>query len=644
VCGIAGWVSPDKGVDVDILKRMRDVLAHRGPDGKGIWRSTHNTVGLAHRRLAIIDRSDAANQPMIDKSARNIIVFNGEIYNHKELRAQLEVAGEVFMTDHSDTEVLLKGYSYWGLDELLRRVNGMFAFVIFDERLNSLFLVRDRVGIKPLYFTRTTAGLLFASEAKALLECPSVRPKLDKEAFWHFLAFRSLPAPMSLFDNIQKVAPGEYLRIDCANLNQRKTQYWDPIAAAASVPAGQQECADALEELLLDSIKLRMEADTDVGVFLSGGLDSTFILDAASKESGSLSTFTASYSAHPDYDEGPGAVRTAGALRTRHHNVDINDETYLGAIVDVAYYQDEPIAAPVCVPVYLLSQSASDSGVPVILAGEGSDELFIGYQNWIRIRNAQQFVNKVPASIAAFLGRSAFVASRQFESFVRPAELARRAALSQPLFWGGAMDFSETERQWIAGYSLSAPSTSTYKSVIEPFRSAFCDSRDSTDVTGWMTYIDMKFRLPELMLPRLDKMGMAFSVEGRVPFLDHRIVEFVMGLPPEYHTASGSVGKPLFKTVASRSLPGGMVNQRKRGFQAPVKEWKQTSFSKTYLQALVAFADRTGLLNPSSVESLLQRKSDRLYFSLVNFMLWYCIFVENVVDDFFGELRPRKDQ
>lgn len=641
MCGIAGWVSVGRTIDAGILTEMRDSMEHRGPDGSGLWISPNQSIGLAHRRLAIIDLSPEANQPMHDSAANTHIIYNGEIYNHRELRKELERSGSKFETDHSDTEVILKGYSRWGLDELLRRLNGMFAFAIFDGNRGELVLARDRMGIKPLYLFETPGTLLFASEIKALLLHPEVPRSLHHENFWHFLAFRSLPAPRCLFEDIQKVPPGAYVVYDIDSLSATRHVYWDPIRSCARFEHSMAEAADALEELLRSSVTYRLEADTDVGVFLSGGLDSTYLLETANERHRSLSTFTASYEAHPDYHEGDVAKLTAQRLGTRHFDVDIDDELYLQSLVDVAYYQDEPIAAPVCVPVYLLSQAAEKAGVPVVLAGEGSDELFIGYDNWLRLRSAQKLVDRLPAAFAAPIGALSHGILKQFTSMERPAEFARRMARVQPLFWGGAMDFTSNGRHRIVGKAIDRPETSTFDAIIQPLWTQFGEMADSRDVTLWMSYVDTRFRLPELMLPRLDKMGMAFSVEGRVPFLDHRIVEFVMGLPRNLRADTGGTGKPLFKNIAARRLPQDFVYQRKRGFQAPVKEWKSKAFKSIYLEALVRFSERTGIFDADSVRDLLQRRSDRLYFTLLNFMIWYSIFIENVVPDLLGELTPR---
>jgi asparagine synthase (glutamine-hydrolysing) len=422
-------------------------------------------------------------------------------------------------------------------------------------------------------------------------------------------------------------------------MTEREVKYWDPLLNAAAPPLTMQQAEDELEALLESSVNYRMEADTRVGVFLSGGLDSSYVLDVANGASSTMSTFTATYSDYPQYDEGFEALRTAGRQETRHFDVAIDEDTYLDVLISVAYYQDEPIAAPVCVPVYLLSQSAREADVPVVLAGEGSDEVFIGYDNWIRLRDAQRLANSIPSVLRRPLAGAARRILSPFAMTDRLGEMARRVETSVPLFWGGAMDFTVQGQRSIAGPRLSEVASDTYEHTIKQYWADYCENRHDDDITGWMSYLDLKFRLPELMLPRLDKMGMAFSVEGRVPFLDHRIVEFVMGLPPAMRASRGRVGKPLFKKVAARRLSNDMVYQKKRGFQAPVKEWKRGAFQDRFVRSLSTFSERTELFDTTAVKKLLERPSDRLYFTLVNFMLWHCLFVDNVLEDELGDVR-----
>ena len=636
MCGIAGWISWTGGVERDPLVRMLRALAHRGPDGEGIWVSPNKAVGFVHRRLSIIDLSVRAGQPMSDATGRACVVFNGEIFNHRVLRSELERSGMRFLTDHSDTEVLLNGYLYWGIDGLLERIVGMFAFGLFDAVERKLFLVRDRVGVKPLYVALARGSLAFASEAKALLVLPWIHRELDRENFYHFLSFRSLPAPRTLFKGIEKVAAGEAIEISLSG-DVKRREYWNPLARPPSDIRTLGEAAEELRALLGKSVDLRLEADTDVGLFLSGGLDSAFLLaHMAGVRGRRVKAFTATYPEHPAFDEGAPARSIASRYGAQCFDVPIDEQSFIHSLHDVAYFQDEPIAAPVCVPAFLLAKEARAQQVPVILTGEGSDELFIGYPRWIALR----ILHGLNAAIPDFPGnatRNAIfrVLNRFLPMHARFPEVLRRAASGQPLFWGGAMDFSESQKRLLVAGSKPATQLDTYEIAIAPYWRKFTEYRDPADQTAWMSFLDLRFRLPELMLPRVDKMGMASGVEGRVPFLDHRIIEFVLSLPPGLRAGHGLETKPLLKAAIKGSVPGSLLVQTKQGFQAPVRNWKGSAAWKPYIEGLRSFARQTGLFDEKVLAAILAARGDRLYFSLVNFMFWHNTFIERSLPDLF---------
>lgn len=627
MCGITGWLSFDQPVDPEALRAMRDVLVHRGPDGAGDWYSEDQRVGFGHRRLSIIDLSTIANQPMVDADRRAVIVFNGEIYNHRQLRKELEQIGRPFTTSHSDTECLLQGYLAWGIDKLLEKLVGMFAFAIYEFGSQKVTLVRDRVGIKPLYFAKTERGLIFASEIKALLAHPEIKPELDRDSFNYHMTFRSLAPPRTLFRGIQCLAPSELMEIDLTTGISTHRTYWDPVSQAATAPSSLEQAEARLEELLHDSINLRLESDVPVGLFLSGGLDSGLVLQLIKDKVDGLGTYTIGYPGHDRYDESTLANEMATEAQTEHFPIELDEANFLDAFAKVAYYQDEPISAPVCTSVYFLSQRASATGRKVVLAGEGSDEIFFGYKTWRQSRDLQQWDRRIPHLPGRPFGKLASSLAGIMGGYnSKPAEMLRRTSLGQPVFWGGGLDFAARAKQELLG---SSGKDDTYEAVIDPIYQEYLKYGDPGDTTLWMSYVDLRFRLPQLMLPRLDKMGMAFSIEGRVPFLDHRIIEFVFGLPPAWRGSTGNETKPLLKKVARKYLPVSIVDQRKKGFQAPVREWKHKSFGKHYLPLLSKFASQTGLFNQKAIEKLINQSDDRLYFSLVNFMVWHSIFISN---------------
>ncbi|MFT5528321.1 MAG: asparagine synthase (glutamine-hydrolyzing) [Pirellulaceae bacterium] len=629
MCGIVAWISPDGNVEPKLLAEMRDSIAHRGPDGAASWIGPHRRIGLGHRRLSIIDLSPIADQPMSAPNKDAVLVFNGEIYNHAELRKELEDEGVRFVTDHSDTEVILMGFLHWGLEELLNRLNGMFAFVIYDRRNEKVYAVRDRVGIKPLYVTTVNGELLFGSEIKAILAHPKVSRNLNHDSFVDYLTFRATAAPSTLFSGIECLAAGELLEYDIRSRTIARRVWWDPLDHCDEPPATYAEACERLEELLREAIDYRMIADVPVGLFLSGGVDSGFLLQSMAKKISSLNTYTIVYEDMGRYNEGDDARMLAERAHTNHHEIQVTSSAFSDAFPSVAYHQDEPIAAPVCSSVYFLSKKTRDTGVKVVLSGEGADEIFIGYRNWMRLRDAEKWNSWLPD----FPGRPIRKAASAIAGSLLPwtsagREILRRAANGQPLFWGGSLDFGEQIKSSLIGPAIKSDIGRTFDSVVAPLHQQFLQRSERRDLTAWMSYIDLKFRLPQLMLPRLDKMGMAFSIEGRVPFLDHRIIEFVLGLPPQWRGAVGQVGKAIFKKIASKQLPPEYVYREKRGFQAPVKEWRSSEFGQRYLPLLRDFARRTGLLNAGALERLLAEKDSRLYYSLVNLAVWHQIYIE----------------
>ena len=642
MCGLAGIASTSEPASADLIKRMCDAIAHRGPDSEGMWFSPERHVGLGHRRLAIVDLAENANQPMTDEQSGTTIVFNGEIYNHLELRCALERQGRPFKTDHSDTETLLQGYIAWGLERLLQSLNGMFAFAIYDRPQDRLFLVRDRMGIKPLYYAYVNQSLVFASEIKALLLHPALEPQLHKGNFAHYLSFRAVPAPGTLFKDIEKLGAGCLLEMDLKAGAIYKRGYWDPLHQAATPPRTRAQAEERLGELLDSAVSYRLMADVPVGVFLSGGLDSGYLLALAAERKSDISTFTVNYPGYEQYNEDQSAARLAAQAKAEHHEVPIVKDQYFQSMLAVSYFQDEPIAAPVCASVYFLAQAAHKAGVPVVLSGEGSDEVFIGYRQWLIARDGQRLVDWFPPFVSRLASAALLPFLQGLSGFSKYPEFVRRASQGQPLFWGGAIDFSEYSKRRLIGPALrEIDLNETYCTVIQPLRDQFLALRKADDITGWMSYVDLKFRLPELMLMRGDKMGMAFSIEGRVPYLDHRIVEFFMGLPPEWRSATGRQNKDLLKSVAAPKLGRDFVYQKKRGFAAPMQEWKIGGKEDWYYPKIIAFARRTGLFELGPLRQLLARREDRLNFNIINFMLWYLIFIENVLPEYFPDIRCR---
>src|SRR5436190_12023644 len=442
MCGIVGIFhhSSVERVDPDRLLLMRDSMTHRGPDDSGIYVSPDLSVGLAHRRLSIIDLSSAARQPMSDDQRRVWITFNGEIYNFAELRLDLERDGIVFHSN-SDTEVLIHLDKKYG-KAMVQFLSGMFAFAIFDERDRTLFLVRDRIGVKPLYYFKRAGCFAFASEIKALLAAGKISRNVNSEALYHYLSFLTTPAPQTLFEGIFKLDAGHLMTVNSAG-ELRIEQWWTPLSTQ-QIKLKEDDHVANIQALLRDSIRYRMVSDVPFGVFLSGGIDSsTNVALMAEMMDRPVETFSIAFKDQPAYNEFRYARAVAARFKTNHHEIEIGMDDLLDFLPQLIHHQDEPIADPVCIPVYYVAELAKRHGVTVCQVGEGSDELFCGYPHWsymLRLERWRRMYSALPQP----LRRLALFFAKQLED---PSsgrfEYMRRAAAGEPAFWGGAEAFFE---------------------------------------------------------------------------------------------------------------------------------------------------------------------------------------------------------
>ena len=629
MCGITGVLSFDPvaaPVDPELVSRMRETMAHRGPDGAATWLAPDGRVGLGFRRLAIIDLAPAAMQPMTNEDGSLRLVFNGEIYNHAELRSELVRLGHVFRSDHADSEVIVHGFEQWGID-CVTRFRGMFAFAIWDERARELWLVRDRIGIKPLYWSVHHDRLTFGSEIKALLEDPGQERAIDEEALYHYLSFLATPAPHTLFRGIRKLAGGTWLRVD-ADGRIEERRYWDPRDDAVEL-GGLSEAAIAgrvLEELRT-SVRLRKVSDVPVGVFLSGGVDSsTNAALFAEGEQSPIKTFSIGYDA--DYESYRNEFRYAELVARRvgseHHELRLAVDDLVGFLPRMVWLQDEPIADPVCVPGHFLAKLARDNGVVVAQLGEGADELFFGYPSWRTLLDLQR-ADDLPVPRA--LKRAGVGASRLVgQDRRREIEYLRRGGLGQPIFWSGAESFMEAEKQRLLAPALRRRlGDLTSWDALEPIHRRFTATGLEQSHLNWMSYVDLNLRLPELLLMRVDKMSMGVGLEARVPFLDHRLVGLALSIPQKTKTDGGTL-KPVLKLAVRGLVPDEVIDRPKQGFKVPVEEWLLARLGDTVRRELDAFCTETDLLDRDEVRRLVERRS-RETWTLLNLAMWYREFI-----------------
>lgn len=631
MCGIVGvyaYGSHEPTITESLLSTMTDTMVHRGPDGKGLWISKDRRVGLGHRRLAIIDLSEAAAQPMSNEDSTLWIVFNGEIYNHAEIRAELErIGGHRWKTDHSDTEVVLHAFEQWGID-CLHKFRGMFAIALWDARVRELWLIRDWIGIKPLYYSVHHGRIAFASEIKALLKDPEQKRTVHEEAFYHYLSFLTTPAPQTLFDGIKKLPGGTWLRVS-QDGQIREGRYWDvwdhtiPLTGVS-----EDEIANMLLAELRTAVKLRKVSDVPVGVFLSGGIDSSTNTALFSEgEGGAVKTFTIGYQGeYQSYrNELHYARQMARLVGAEHHERLLTQDDLLDFLPQMVYLQDEPIADPVCVPVYYVSKLARDNGVIVCQVGEGADELFWGYRHWRRMLKLQRY-DDLP--VPRLFKQGGLVGLRLLgKERSSPYEWLRRGAVGQPIFWGGAEAFSESEKQWLLSPRLRKEFAHlTSWNVLEPIRRRFEENAWEKSHLNWMTYLDLNLRLPELLLMRVDKMSMGVSLEARVPFLDHKFVELAMSIPEAVKTRNGTP-KYILKKAVRGLIPDELIDRKKQGFGVPVYEWFFGRLGDRARQELNDFCSQTDFLDQAEVMRLIDQGRGSQVWYLLNFAMWWKEYV-----------------
>lgn len=635
MCGICGILNFNSDrVSEDILISMRDSMIHRGPDDKGLYIEKNGRIGLGHRRLSIIDLSPRGRQPMTNENSTIWIVFNGEIYNYIILKKQLEAKGHIFKSD-SDTEVIIHLYEEKGTT-CVYDLEGEFAFAIWDENIEKLFLVRDRMGVKPLYYTLVNDKLLFASEIKAILTDPEVPRKLNEEAFYNYLSFLTAPAPDTLFDGIKKLECGSWLLINVHGQITKK-KYWDLFDN--NLKLGNLTEDELSNRLLLElrrAVKYRKVSDVPIGVFLSGGIDSSTNVALFSEgESKPVKSFCVGYTGnHKSYkNEFVYASLMARSVGSEYYEKALTSDDLLNFLSEMVYYQDEPIADPVCVPLHFVSKLARDNSVSVCQVGEGSDELFYGYPDWLtyqRLESASKYVprllKKTCLELLNFIGNSKYMHFNH--NYEKVNELLRRSSNDLPLFWGSADAFTDNEKKLLLSSRLKKKfdKYSSYE-AIKPIRKRFEDKTKEKSLLNWMTYLDLNYRLPELLLMRADKMTMSVSLEARVPFLDHKLVEFIMSVP-EKNKIKNNTLKYLLKKSIKGIIPDEIINRKKQGFGVPLYEWFSDDLKIKFKKDLLEFCDKNDILDKSSVVELINSGDGQKVWYLINFVLWYNYWIK----------------
>ncbi|MHB8539101.1 MAG: asparagine synthase (glutamine-hydrolyzing) [Candidatus Dormibacteria bacterium] len=622
MCGICGKLVFDRGAVVSrsLVKAMADTIQHRGPDDEGYYVS--GQIGLGFRRLSIIDLN-SGHQPISNETGEIWIVFNGEIYNYQELRCELLARGHIFKTK-TDTEVIVHLYEEYG-PECVEKLRGMFAFAIWDGREEVLFLARDRVGIKPLYYRLTNHSLVFASEIKALFADPDVKPEIQPSVIDRFLTFHFLPGEETLFRNIQKLAPGSYMVVRGNQPVIR--QYWDLHFSASMLSLRDAEAQ--LSDLLDDAMRLHMLSDVPVGFLLSGGFDSTVLLSiAAGMTDHPISSFTVGFSEQGIADERPYAKLAAKRFGTEHHEMTISATDFESFLPKYVWHMEEPVCEPPAIAMFYVSRLAKRS-VKVLISGEGGDEAFAGYSRyrnllWLeRLKSVSKPLNGVLSAGLLVLNR--LLRSEKVEKYARllgiPFESYYHTGAFAPFRF-----FDQLYTKDFARCVGKESSASVVKKHLE-------NGIAANDRVNKMLYVDTKTWLVDDLLLKADKMTMANSIELRVPFLDHKLLEFAASLPGRYKVR-GFTTKYIAKKVFGNRIPREIVERKKVGFPIPYDSWLRKDL-RGWLRDILL--DRKtlqrGYFEKRGIERLITEDLHRggcskEIFSLAVLELWHRVFLD----------------
>jgi len=634
MCGIAGIVSQSS--DLAVIGPMTEAMSHRGPDGAGIW--SDGLCSLGHRRLAIIDLSVKGKQPLCNENETVWIVFNGEIYNFQELRAELELLGHEF-DSHTDTEVIVHAYEQWGAD-CVKKLRGMFAFAIWDQHRRRLFLARDRVGKKPLYYINNGRCFAFASELQGLLQNPEVQREADLEGVDSYLSWGYVPAPLTGFKNVLKLPPAHFLVLDVGPVETktRIERYWD-LQYSPKIKMTESEAGDLLREKLTEAVRYRLISDVPLGAFLSGGIDSSIVVGLMAQVSGTRAkTFSIGFDDN-DYNELRFARAIAERWGTDHTELIVKPDE-LAVLPKLVRHYGEPYADSSAIPTFYVSK-ITRSGVTVALNGDGGDESFAGYDRYAATRIADKLASlgsfgAVTAALARFLPDSIDPKNRvrRLKRFLSVAHADRPVRYSNWVSYFTAA----AKKQLYAPYFTEAVATKNRQGWMEDL---WKEVGDLESVDAAMA-VDIKSYLPYDLLTKVDIASMANGLEARSPFLDHVVMEFAAQLPIHLKL-HGRQSKYLLKKTFADLLPPENVRRRKMGFGVPIARWLRTSSRELLQDTLLSHrARKRGYFNPDRVHHLVREhvtgKAD------YSFQLWNLLMLELWHQEFVDACAPAVNQ
>ncbi len=636
MCGIAGFLGPANGLGepamADIARAMADRIRHRGPDDAGTWTDPAAGIALAHTRLAIIDLSAAGHQPMHSPCERYVVSYNGEIYNHQDLRRDLIDGGAVFK-GHSDTETLVAACTAWGVRRTLERLNGMFVFALWDRRQRVLHLVRDRLGIKPLYWGRQNGRYFFASELKALHAHPDWTPKLDRGALAAYLRFAYVPTPHSIYQDVHKLAPGGHLLL-APGAPPKIDTYWDCRALARDAAAhplslDDNEAVDAFADLATDAVRRQLLSDVPVGAFLSGGIDSSTVVALMQQVgSGPVRSFSIG-STVADFDEAQHAKRVAAHIGTDHTELYVAPDDALALISKLPDMYDEPFADSSQLLTHMVAAMTRQS-VTVALSGDGGDEILAGYNRHIWAANGYRHLTKIPARMRhAAAGLLGAIPTSSLDRVAGALPVPQFADKMQKLSTVLHIDdqtalyrrlVSQCDDPGHYLFGAQEPQGLLWDRSVEA---------DFPDFPTRMQFLDTATYLPDDILTKVDRASMAVGLEVRVPLLDHRLVEFAWRLPMSQKIRAGK-GKWLLRQLLARHVPSAMTDRPKQGFALPLAQWLRGPL-RDWGEAMLSRARLAdaGILDVKSVRDLWQihqsgkRNEQHSLWTLLMFQAWH---------------------
>jgi asparagine synthase (glutamine-hydrolysing) len=636
MCGITGFIDFSKNTEIDVLKKMTNIIAHRGPDGEGhgIYKTDNATIGLGHRRLSIIDLTTGGAQP---KAFNNLhIVYNGEVYNHEEIKIELEQKGHSFES-HSDTEVILHAYKEWGSDALQKFI-GMFAFVIYDSETEKVFACRDRAGVKPFYYYQKDGLFLFGSELKAITQHPRFEKEINLDAAAAFMQLAYVPTPHCIYKNAYKLKPGHFLELNTKQNKLTTTKYWSVYDNAYNKPTLKISLPDAIietEKLLTSAFNYRMVSDVPVGVFLSGGYDSTCVTALLQKDkTDKIKTFTIGV---PDagINEAPYAKDIAAHLGTDHTEYYCTQKEALEIVPNLPFFYDEPFADSSAIPTTLVSKIAREK-VTVALSADAGDEIFAGYNRYDYLMRYGKKLNAIPSFVRkpmaaimnAIPANSIPVLNKTYAFHSRYEKL--KMLLKNPT--------DENILQSLTSALSENDIASLFKSKIKKLPTAFDTNELKSEFYSPLSYMmatDYETYLLDDILQKVDRAGMSVGLEGREPFLDQRIIEWAAQLPMEYKYNNGNK-KFIIKEIVHKHIPKALLDRPKMGFGIPIADWLQEDL-KQYVDKYLGetFITSQNIFNVEEIDKIKHdfykgkiEKAEKIWYLLM-FQMWYDKWMNN---------------